>query len=220
MNYFAHYFFDHSHHSEIHNFGLVLPDFVRNFIKGKRLKPSPQKAFEHKELQLLHEGTLKHIDRDAQFHGSKFFKEASVQLGNLIRPAFIEAGIPRVWWGAHLLTEMMLDRVLIQENPVLIGRFYEDLENTSETIVGMYMEQNGIAETTDFFSRLARFRELRYLLRYTEDEAMVFSLGRVYLYAGVSAEWNHQQAAPLIPLMKPAENAISTLVSQLKDEML
>jgi len=219
LNYFAHYYFDHKQDSEIHNFGLALPDFVRNFIKGSRLKPVLDADFDDDNLQQLHNGTLKHIQRDAHFHGSQFFKKASSRIGGMVGAAFNEAGIPRVWWGAHLLTEMMLDRVLIKENPELIGRFYEDLENSSEQIVGEYMTKNGIVNTSEFFKRLNRFRELRYLLRYTEDDAMVFSLSRVYLYAGVSPEWNSAQAALVIPQMEPVEQEIAFFMAELKEKM-
>jgi hypothetical protein len=220
LNYFAHYYFDHIQQSEIHNFGLALPDFVRNFIKGKRLKPMESIVFQKEELQLLHQGTLKHIQRDARFHNSHFFKDATKKMGKTIGPAFVEAGIPRAWWGSHLLTEMMLDRVLIKENPLLTNQFYMDLENTNKLVVESYINQFGIDESTDFFKRLDRFNQLRYLIRYKENDAIVFSLGRVYLYAGVSEEWTNEQITPLIPLMDEAENEISNLLNNLKEEMV
>lgn len=219
MNYFAHYYFDYRQNSELHNFGLALPDFVRNFIKGKRIKPVENQSFGIEELQWLHEGTVKHIQRDAAFHGSVFFKEASGRTSKLLLPAFGQAGIPRTWWGAHVLTEMMLDRVLMKENPELIAQFYEDLEKTDGAIVNEYMLKHGIQDTSDFFSRLDRFRQLRYLLRYTEDDAMVYSLSRVYLYAGVSSEWTLEQASLVVPQMKIIEHEIAALISQLKEEM-
>lgn len=203
----------------MHNFGLALPDFVRNFVKGRRLKPNPNLVFQHTEMQLLHEGTMKHISRDARFHGSGFFKQASDRTGKLLTPAFKQACIPRSWWGAHLLTEMMLDRILMKENPVLIRQFYEDLERSNEVVVGDYILQNGIAETHDFFTRLDRFRQLQYLLRYIEDDAMVYSLSRVYMYVGVSAEWSMDQAKMVIPTIQLIEQEIAPLIAQLKEEM-
>lgn len=219
LNYFSHYYFDRHDTSEIHNFGLVLPDFVRNFMKGKKLKPGPAEAMRHEDLQLLHTGALRHFDRDARFHGSRYFQRVSHELGQVLKPAFAQAGIPRYWWGAHLMAEMMLDRVLIRQEPVLINDFYRDLELSNEAVIADYLHLAGLPDHADFFSRVERFRNLQYLKRYVEDGAMVFSLSRVYMYAGVSAEWTEAQSRLIIPVIPELESRIFESLPDLMEEM-
>lgn len=219
LNYFSHYYFDRHDASQIHNFGLVIPDFVRNFMKGKRLKPGPVGTAHSDDLQMLHTGALKHFERDARFHNSTYFHTVTGDLGQILKPAFEQAGIPRYWWGAHLLAEMMLDRVLILQEPELIRDFYRDLKDSDDATVRDYLEMAGLHEHSDFFMRLDRFRELQYLMRYVEDDAMVYSLSRVYQYAGVSPEWTREQSLLVAPVIPELENRIFESLPNLMEEM-
>jgi hypothetical protein len=205
--------------SKLHNFGLVLPDFVRNFVKGKRLKPVVSGIDGHTDLAMLHTGAVKHIARDASFHKSYYFKNATHHIGEIIKPVFLSVNIPRAWWAAHLLAEMMLDRVLIKAEPIMIDKFYHDLETSSTQTITQYLSLCDVHDHEVFFGRLNRFNELRYLKHYVNDDAMVFSVSRVYMYAGVSPEWSDKQTQAIIPLMSAVECAVTEYLPGLKEEM-
>lgn len=196
-----------------------MPDFVRNFMKGSRLKPAPIHSAHPEDLQFLHEGTMKHFSRDSRFHASQVFEKLNKQLIAPMKPVFENAGIPRYWWGAHVLAEMMLDRVLMKQHPEQMLDFYRDLDTVQLQTVSDYLEMAGLTEHNPFFERLNRFRELRYLLRYVEDETLVYSLGRVYQYAGVSPEWDARQSRLVTAIIPELELEVEKLMPDVMEEM-
>lgn len=220
MNYFAHYFFDHQPGEVHYNLGLLTPDFVRNFLTGRRLKPERFTGHPHPETQALHRGAMKHVERDKRFHQSAFFKGITPEIGTLIKPFFQEHGIPRAWFAAHLIAELMIDRILIKQQPEMIARFYAELEQTQPEIIDAYLLSLDINTTEEFKKRLQRFCELRYLMQYVHNPAFAFSLSRIYMYAGVSAEWSEQQALGVQSVLDEAENLIFVNMPRLMDEMI
>lgn len=219
LNYFAHYYFDHLPGAVHHNLGLLTPDFVRNFLPGQRLQPDKFRGSGHPETEALHQGALKHIYRDKRFHQSAFFKEITPEIGTLIKPVFQEQGIPRAWFAAHLIAELMIDRVLIKQEPELISRFYSELQQAEELVVQSYFTALGMDGVDSFRQRLHRFCELRYLMQYVHNPAFAFSLSRIYQYAGVSAEWTEEQSTGVQSVLDEAESLIFVKIPQLMEEM-
>lgn len=219
VNYFAHYYFDQLPGEVHHNLGLLTPDFVRNFLPGKRLQPERFSGHPHPETEALHRGTMKHVARDKRFHQSGFFKDITPEIGSIIKPIFQEQNIPRVWFASHLIAELMIDRVLIKQQPDLIARFYAELEQARPEIIDAYLMSLNIDTTEEFNKRLQRFCELRYLMQYVHNPAFAFSLSRIYMYAGVSAEWSEQQALGVQSVLDEAENLIFVNMPRLMEEM-
>jgi hypothetical protein len=220
LNYFAHYFFDHRPGDVHHNLGLLTPDFVRNFLPGKRLQPEKFSGHELPEAKALHQGALKHLQRDKRFHQSAFFSEITPKIGTLIKPVFQQHNIPRAWFAAHLIAELMIDRVLIKQEPQMIARFYSELQQTDTAVVNAYLKTMHLSETDEFNKRLQRFCELRYLMEYVHNPAFAFSLSRIYMYAGVSPEWSENQADGVQSVLDEAENIIFVNLPRLMEEML
>lgn len=219
MNYFAHYYFD-QHPGEVHhNLGLLMPDFVRNFLSGIRLQPNLFSGHLHPETTALHRGAIKHVERDKRFHQSKFFQELAPKIGTLIKPVFQEQNIPRAWFAAHLIAELMIDRVLIKQEPELIARFYSDLQQTEVLVIESYLRAVHISATEEFLNRLQRFCELRYLMQYVHNPAFAFSLSRLYMYAGVSPEWTEQQILRVQSVFDETESLIFLNMPRLMEEM-
>ena len=219
LNYFAHYYFDHLPGKEHHNLGLLMPDLVRNFLKGQRLKPDNYQLIDHPESALLHQGALKHFQRDKHFHGSEFFKAMSAEVGQIIKPIFEKHQIPRYWFAAHIISEMMIDRVLIRQEPVLISQFYSDLQQTPPPVIHTYLSASQIGDTADFITRLNRFCELRYLMQYVHNPAFAYSLSRIYFYVGVSPEWSENQSIGVQSVLDDIENLIFVNIPRLIAEM-
>ncbi|MFN4914312.1 MAG: hypothetical protein ACK5FT_03230 [Sphingomonadales bacterium] len=219
MNYFAHYYFDHRPGEIHHNLGLLTPDFVRNFLPGKRLQPERFTGHPHPETEALHRGTMKHVALDKRFHQSAFFKDITPKIGTLIKPIFQEYGIPRAWFAAHLIAELMIDRILIKQEPDLIARFYAELEQTQAEIIDAYLLSLDIDTTEEFKKRLQRFCELRYLMQYVHNPAFAFSLSRIYMYARVSPEWTEQQNLGVQSVLDETESLIFVNMPRLMEEM-
>ena len=220
MNYFAHYYFDHLPGEVHHNLGLLTPDFVRNFLPGRRLQPEKFVGHEHPETNAMHSGAVKHVERDKRFHQSTFFKEITPEISNIIKPVFREQNIPRAWFAAHLIAELMIDRILIKQEPNLIARFYAELEQTRPEIIDAYLMSFNIEMTQEFNKRLQRFCDLRYLMQYVHNPAFAFSLSRIYMYTGVSQEWTEQQNLGVQSVLDEAESLIFVNMPRLMEDMI
>lgn len=218
LNYFAHYYFDQHPTSELHNTGLVLPDLVRNFVKGKKLKTqhlTPEIVEKYPDLS---EGTMKHFSRDSRFHGSQYFQFSNEKINRVIAPVFKRIDIPRYWFAGHLLSEMMIDRVLIKKHPEMIQQFYTELEKTHQPLIHDFLGMNA-DETTLFEQRMDRFLQARYLEHYVHDSAMAFSLHKVFVYAGAGPDWTDLQQKEIEMIIPEVESIIFESLNDLIQEM-
>jgi hypothetical protein len=217
VNYFSHYYFDHLQGEDLHNYGLVLPDFVRNFAKTK-LKAGALVA--EPEHRMLHVGTEKHFSRDHRFHGSAWFKDAEKQLNTRLQPLFKAQEIPRYWFAAHLLAEMMVDRILMKRHPDMLNRFYEDLSQADYATVESFLQANKVADTARFKDRFMRFTESQYLRQYEHNTALVYSLNRIYIFTGAGTEWTAAQYRALENAVPEIEHEIDHGLPTLMEEMI
>jgi len=217
VNYFSHYYFDHLQGEDLHNYGLVLPDFVRNFAKTK-LKASALVANE--EHAMLSRGTEKHFKRDHVFHGSAWFKEAEEQLNRRLQPLFKAQDIARYWFAAHLLSEMMVDRILMKRHPEMLDRFYRDLVDADYGTVQSFLEVNGVKDVAGFKDRFVRFTESQYLRQYEHNTALVYSLNRIYIFTGAGTEWSATQHRALEDAVPLIEEEIEMGLPTLMEEMI
>ncbi|MBL7810674.1 MAG: hypothetical protein JNL57_00505 [Bacteroidetes bacterium] len=220
MNYFSHYYFDHIHSLANHNFGLALPDFVRNFARGHRLKPGLQPLPGMEDSAELVAGAEKHFSRDQVFHNSAFFHNTEQHIIGHLRPVFQSLGIPRYWFAAHVLGEMMLDRVLMKQHPAMLDAFYLDLSLASRPTIHNLLTAHSVNSTSDFFTRLDRFCEIQYLRRYVEDDTMVYSLNRIFMYTGADTEWDSSKYPAIMQTLPEIEHHIQSTLSSLQEEMV
>jgi len=209
LNFFAHYFFDHELERHPFNAGLVMPDLIRNFLPGRRFQPNKVNiALLEKEGAELLAGSLRHLERDKEFHQSPFFVKSEAQLGELFRREKLEHHIPRVWLAAHLVLELMLDRVLMKQHPGMLDNFYHSLDHTEREELNAFLHASLHIAYSTFHEGWNRFRQSRYLYYYTEDEKFAYSIMRIYMRAGVSAEWNDEQLQALQAMLEPTEAII------------
>lgn len=218
MNYFSHYFFDHIAGREEHNFGLSLPDFVRNYVKGKKLFPPDAKS-EKSEFSDLMEGTQKHFSRDRVFHNSEYFKKTEHQLKLIIRPLFQSLDIGRYWFASHILSEMIIDRVLMKMQMPLLDLYYSDLQKADLGHILRYLNDNGIHDTSTFEDRIYRFTTSQYLRQYVNDPALIYSLNRIYIHVKAGNEWSKSQYETLQKAIPEMESIIFDSINDLIDEM-
>ena len=219
LNYFAHYFFDHIEDDAYHNFGLSAPDFVRNFIRGKKLKRIKPEDLGHFPSVRLAEGSRKHILRDNSFHASAFFNQMEQQVNQALKPAFVELDMQRYWFAAHLLSEMMIDRVLMKQHPSLMDQYYIDLEQTNLGEVSLFLKGQGIDDTSDFETRMSHFIDVQYLKRYVDDEALTYSLNRIFMFTGAGEKWTDSQFRGVQAVIPEVELLIFENMHILTEEM-
>ena len=212
MNYFSHFYFDGTEDIN-YNFGLLLPDFVRNFVPGKKYVLEPETS------DAIGKGALQHFNRDHIFHSSMVFEEMQEKMKPFVVQAFENMGLRRYFFVNHIFCEMMIDRVLIKEDVSKIDEMYRQLELVTTSDRGAWVKDHYPEALDNFLHRLQRFNELKYIKRYTEDSAMSYSVNRVCMYVKVCEAWTENQTNEFLRIIEPVESIIFEGISDLKTEM-
>src|SRR5690348_16960125 len=136
MNYFAHglRFTDRPYFLA----GTALPDWLsvvdrRVRLRGRQVRPfaeGPQSP----ESELA-AGVLQHLDDDAWFHKTAAFAIASAEITVLLRGALSSDEGHRPAFLGHILTEILLDALLIQRDPKRLAAYYEALASVDAAAV-------------------------------------------------------------------------------------
>ena len=180
MNYFAHgiRFVDRPWFLA----GTALPDWLsvidrRVRLRARRVVPfadgsgSPQAE--------LAAGVLQHLDDDAWFHRTAAFALVTGELTRLFRESLPGDDGYRPSLLGHIVTEMLLDAVLIDRDPPRLDAYYAALE----TVEGQIVEEAVNAMARYATDRLALFVPLfsreRFLEDYGDSSRLLFRLNQV-----------------------------------------
>lgn len=183
MNYFSHFFVDGIPNQHEYNTGLLLPDITRGRIKSFR----HEQDFNTNQSVDFFKGCAAHYNADKKFHASSFFNEMLSQSSNLINGASFSATLNRKWFLAHILAELMLDRILVKEYPEALDSFYKSLQSIDDKHLTEFLKLYGLFEVDSFFEFFNHFRKVQYIYYYTDNNKFVYSLNRIMIRAGVSA---------------------------------
>ncbi len=190
MNYFAHalpYLSDPYFLA-----GTAVPDWLsvadRSVRVRKRLIDSYLSRFKSSELaeddpeqqyQAIARGTRQHLEDDDWFHRLPSFVEISTQLGRDFRTAIGPDDGFRAGFLGHIVTEMLLDRTLIQQVPQLLERYYQVLSELNYERIEQGVNKVATNATDRLAPLLPRFLKERFLQDYLDLEKMLFRLNQV-----------------------------------------
>jgi len=147
--------------------GTAVPDWLGMCGRRARLR-RPRLAGATGEIAA---GIRRHLEEDAWFHGTRAFLEVSGELTREIRSRDDDPRLRAAFFG-HVLTEMLLDSVLIADDPRRLDAYYDALEEVDparvEKTIGAWVSAppTGLADCID------RFRGYRFLCDYESDEGM------------------------------------------------
>lgn len=186
LNFLAHYYIGlphrQQHDAAHHTLGLILPDLVRNANKQARLSstsfllPTQSTA----AIAALHAGVGLHQKTDTIFHSAPFFAIATHQCKILLNEQPFSQ-IKRLSFLGHVAFELMLDRILMKEQPQLTNEFYKHLSQVDNVSIAYYLKINLLDEyNQSFLTFLATFLEHQYLSSYTDDQQIAYALCRIY----------------------------------------
>ena len=136
MNYFAHawHFLDDPYFVA----GTAVPDWLSVSDRQVRLRSRHVAAAvddADPRVAAVARGVLQHIRDDARFHATRAFAESSLALTVLVRDALgAETGFRPSFLG-HLLVEVLLDAVLIDESPERLEAYYRALATVDVRLV-------------------------------------------------------------------------------------
>ncbi len=186
MNYLAHHFF-YAEEDPWHNTGLILPDLSRAAPGRRKLlwqgkEPDPE---DHQ----IWMGCLKHYEADDWFHESEYFVSLSAFIQTDLEKAR-EQGLfyrQRKWFLAHLLGEMLLDRLILEKEASAVDHFYQDLHQVETDRLVKFLLDSGKQEPGTFHRLFEGFREAEFLRHYASNRGIAGSLNRVVQRTGQEA---------------------------------
>lgn len=139
------------------------------------------------ETDFFIQGVKSHFETDRRFHQSDFFKKQS----EFLKQQFIHRSVSspgfRLFFVSHILSEMLLDRVLLLESREHGEAFYNTLAQVDMDNLHSCFQHIPSYQKKNMMEFLNRFTTSRYLFTYTEDEALLFALNRVCKSAGTGS---------------------------------
>lgn len=183
MNYLSHFFFDHQSVDPYFTFGSVLPDFADHFPRTMRHKlVKADVSASDSVLKSLLSGVNRHYAIDRFFHDSEFFKKHTT----LIKTQLVENEISnmpkRQYMVAHVMLEIMLDRMLLKQDSTIGEKFYNLLQQVETPRLENTLLKCGTNQKVidALLLKLQQFIHYRYLLTYTDNESLIYALHRIY----------------------------------------
>jgi len=180
MNYFAHgvRFIDRPYFLA----GTALPDWLSVVDRRVRLRARFVRPFAlgsaTPEAELA-AGVLQHLDDDAWFHKTAAFAVVSAQLTLLLRNALPADDGHRPAFLGHVLTEVLLDAVLIDRHPERLDDYYRALSAIDAVLVEEATNRMA-RQTTDRLKFLVPlFVQERFLADYADANRLVLRLNQV-----------------------------------------
>ncbi len=187
MNYFAHAlpFLDRPWFAA----ATGIPDWLTVCDRKVRLRSKHATAFldsPDATLAAVAGGVVQHLRDDARFHGTQAFVMTSLELTVAAREALEgERGFRPSFLG-HLLVEVLLDAVLIAEQPEALQRYYAILDAIVPERIEAAVNRMAPRPTTRLAALIRGFRQARILSDYAEDGTLMVRLNQIMGRVGCS----------------------------------
>lgn len=180
MNYFAHgvRFVDRPYFLA----GTALPDWLSVVDRRVRLRARSVHPFADgtgSPAAELAAGVLQHLDDDAWFHRTAAFAVASAELTILFRDALPSDDGHRPAFLAHILTEMLLDSVLIERSPAALDAYYAAFDRLDAKQVADSVNQMAPQSTDCLQDFIPLFVRERFLADYRDPNRLLFRLNQI-----------------------------------------
>jgi hypothetical protein len=188
MNFLSHYYVDRNKHTAPFVLGALLPDIAPDFTKTYNANIRYGEWNLEEPAASVHAGVLRHYEMDAIFHNSVVFKEACAYATGCMAEAGLDREKYRFWFLSHIVTEVLLDRQLILENPGLVDEYYAVLSSIDTNKMDAYLYFNvSKVEKNRILINFMKFMEVKFLQYLKTMDGAAESLVRtVHRAIGVS----------------------------------
>ncbi len=180
MNYFAHgmrftarpYFLA----------GTAVPDWLSVADRRVRMRPRRASRLVDGTQSIVAEvaaGAMQHLKDDRWFHKTRTFIETSNELTCMFRDLLGPEDGFRPGFLGHVVTELLLDGVLIEKNPDLVDDYYAALDEVDPEQVQRAVNRMARHQTTHLAAMIPLFRRERFLRDYLEPRCLLYRLNQV-----------------------------------------
>ena len=180
MNYFAHAI----RHLDRPAFlaGLALPDWLSVVDRKVRLRAKhieAQRGELDTEQNEIADGILQHLEDDRWFHGTEGFYQVTAQVGAAFRKVLGEEETWRCGFLGHIVSELLLDSVLIEHRPELLDEYYAVMNSWNPHQIEAVVNLVGTQPTTNVVRFVELFIAERFLFDYQDDTTLLRRLNQV-----------------------------------------
>jgi hypothetical protein len=162
--------------------GTAVPDWLSVADRKVRLRPkqlAPWLGHEDHSLAEFAAGVQQHHDDDGWFHTTRGFAEVTAVLGKMFRDAVGPGDNFRCGFLGHIVTEMLIDAVLIDDNPRLLTDYYGVLASVDPAFIEQAVNRMIAAPTENLAAFVQLFQIEKILLDYQETRPLWVRLNQV-----------------------------------------
>lgn len=218
MNYLSHYYFDRDEDNKYFNIGLILPDLARSHIAKLRINPYKNITFTTKEIASMNDGCNKHFASDRKFHNWMTFVDLTNKATDMIRESG-DKDINRDYFITHIMVEILLDKILLDQNPTLADDFYAMIDSVEMDWILKFMRYAGLQDDELWKGQHKRFIKAAFLKSYTSVENVVAAVEGVCANLGM-IELNDDQRNLLIEICEAIESELARCIDALEIQLL
>jgi hypothetical protein len=198
MNYFAHgvRFLDRPYFLA----GTAIPDWLSVVDRQVRLRAKHVEPFASGEATPeaeLAAGILQHLRDDAWFHATGAFARVSAELTILFRETLPPDDAHRPSFLGHIVTEMLLDAVLIARDPRALDNYYEALLRLDGERIERAVNRMARRPTDRLALFIPLFGQERFLADYQDPARLFVRLNQIL------------RRVKLAPLPQAAQNVLA-----------
>lgn len=168
--------------------GTAVPDWLS--VVDRRVRTRGQAAAtlldDHDEpTRQLAAGILQHLEDDRWFHQSRVFAETTLQFALELRDRLPGDEGFRPSFLGHIIVEILIDATLIARDPAAAHRYYDALGCVDARKVQAVVNRIARVQTDQLENGISRFREVRFLYDYLNDDTLLFRLEQVMRRVGL-----------------------------------
>jgi len=180
MNYLAHAmrYFDRPEFMA----GTAVPDWLSVVDRRVRMRPKLVEPWTtHADFQLaeIAGGIAQHLWDDGWFHATRGFAEVTSQLAMMFRNAVDPGDGFRCGFLGHIVTEMLIDGVLIDEDPRRLNDYHAVLDQVDPQLVEQVVNRISVKPTNRLASFIELYRRERILESYQDSQSLLVRLNQV-----------------------------------------
>lgn len=168
--------------------GTLVPDFmnmVDRRARARRRQAAKLVACADAFVGEIAAGVVQHHDDDDRFHNAPMFMQLQEQLSQQLRTTCPDPRGLRSWFVAHIGIEMLLDRSIMEEQPVLLDRLYQVFAEVDRYEFRQAVESITGRELPKFEPMYSFFLNERFLYDYKTDAGLFYRINRILARVGL-----------------------------------
>jgi hypothetical protein len=162
--------------------GTAVPDWLSVVDRKVRAKSRlAERYLDHPDARMasLAAGIVRHHQDDRWFHQTRAFAELSLQFTVAIRNILPADDGFRPSFLGHILVEILLDAVLVEQEPQQLDAYYAAMQTVDPQVVGDAVNRMATRPSSLLSAFIPRFCAARFLYDYLQDEKLLWRLNLV-----------------------------------------